>query len=241
MNDHLETNASWRRLLTALAVVMPLWAVALTIVAGEIIPPVLIFAVLFVGAAVLLRRLPNRAGPITFLVVSVLLIALNAPFILGDLSHPESALGFILTVIPTITGLLGIVASIGALRAWPSPKATLAWRVAAGLFAVLVVVGVVAALGLEDDTAVAGDLHIAAEEIEFAPNDLTAPVGTVGFFIDNDDPIRHTFSIEDEGIEIELPAGTARRVEVDLAAGTYTFVCTVPGHEDMEGTLTVSG
>jgi len=31
----------------------------------------------------------------------------------------------------------------------------------------------------------------------------------------------------------------SRRVNLDLAPGTYTFVCTVPGHESMVGTLVV--
>ena len=45
------------------------------------------------------------------------------------------------------------------------------------------------------------------------------------------------------------PAGTLthkrfnmdRRVEISAPAGTYTFVCNVPGHDDMVGTLIIEG
>lgn len=57
--------------------------------------------------------------------------------------------------------------------------------------------------------------------------------------MDNRDPIRHTFAIEALNIEVELPANTARRVDVSAAPGTYEFKCTVPGHENMKGTLTL--
>ena len=54
-----------------------------------------------------------------------------------------------------------------------------------------------------------GDLRIIAEDVEFAPVSLNGS-GTVGVFIENKDPIRHTFAIEALDLEVELPAGTDR-------------------------------
>lgn len=62
---------------------------------------------------------------------------------------------------------------------------------------------------------------------------------SVGVFVDNKDPIRHTFAIEALDIEVELPANTARRVEINAPPGAYDFLCTVPGHDQMKGTITL--
>jgi hypothetical protein len=64
-------------------------------------------------------------------------------------------------------------------------------------------------------------------------------VGEVSLFIENRDRIRHTFVIEAQDVKQELPAARDRRLHLDLAAGEYTFICDVPGHERMEGTLVV--
>ncbi|HKJ55959.1 MAG TPA: cupredoxin domain-containing protein, partial [Nitriliruptoraceae bacterium] len=59
--------------------------------------------------------------------------------------------------------------------------------------------------------------------------------------VDNRDPFHHTFAIEELGIEVDLPANTARDVPLDGASpGVYTFVCTVVGHETMTGTIEVT-
>jgi len=63
----------------------------------------------------------------------------------------------------------------------------------------------------------------------------------VGTLVENRDPVRHTFTIEQLGIDVELPAGTNRRVEFTALAGTYAFHCTVPGHESMTGMVVVRG
>ncbi|MDP3892525.1 cupredoxin domain-containing protein [Nocardioides sp.] len=70
---------------------------------------------------------------------------------------------------------------------------------------------------------------------------MTASSGTVGTLVENRDPVRHTFTIEQLGIDVELPAGTNRRVEFTALAGTYAFHCTVPGHESMTGMIVVRG
>ena len=101
---------------------------------------------------------------------------------------------------------------------------------------------VVATLGLSfatsSDTAEAGDVTVVAEGAEF-PETLEIAAGGAGIFLENKDLLRHTFVIEDQDVKVEMPGGKTRRVEVDLPAGEYRFICDVPGHERMEGTLTV--
>ena len=77
-----------------------------------------------------------------------------------------------------------------------------------------------------------------AEGIEY-PKVLLASEGLIGFHVTNEDPIRHTFVIDGTNVKLEVPASKQRRVEVELAAGEYRFFCDVPGHERMEGILTI--
>ena len=63
-----------------------------------------------------------------------------------------------------------------------------------------------------------------------------------GLWVDNRDFAHHAFAVPDLGIDIQLPASKARRVDLgDVKAGEYEFVCSVPGHESMTGTLIVTG
>ena len=71
--------------------------------------------------------------------------------------------------------------------------------------------------------------------------DIAVPSGTIGVWVDNRDGIHHTFTIEDLGVDLEIPALKAKRVQFDAPPGTYEIICTVPGHESMTGALTVGG
>jgi len=100
-------------------------------------------------------------------------------------------------------------------------------------------VSMVAAANTTSDVALEGDVIIVAEDVLFTERAEVA-TGDGALFIDNRDPGRHTFTIEALGIDVELPAGTARRVVLgSVAPGTYEYVCTIIGHEKMTGTLIV--
>ena len=203
-------------------------------------PFFLIFIVVVFAAGYVGRRFPRRAGPITVIVVSTLLVLLNLPFIVEDLSHPESVIGFMSSVIPLTLVILGVVAGIAVLRSASGERAPTAFYTAVGVIVLGLVVGVVAAAGLEDDTPAPGDVRLVAESVEFSLDSIPGSGESVGVFIENKDPFRHTFTIKDLDIDVELPANTARRVEITAPAGTYEFICAVPGHEEkMSGTLTI--
>jgi plastocyanin len=72
----------------------------------------------------------------------------------------------------------------------------------------------------------------------------TAPAGKVTIESKNDAPIPHDIALEGNGVNDKGPVvqgGGTSKFAADLKPGTYTFYCSVPGHEagGMKGTLTV--
>jgi plastocyanin len=95
-------------------------------------------------------------------------------------------------------------------------------------------------------TGPGGTLQLAADptELKFDKTELTSKPGKVTIDFDNPAALEHNVAIEEEGVELatsELIAEGKTTVTADLAPGTYTFLCTVPGHAEagMEGTLVV--
>ena len=91
-----------------------------------------------------------------------------------------------------------------------------------------------------------GTLKLAADPsaIAFDTTTLSANAGKVTIDFDNPSPLEHNVAIEKDGKELAVSDTIAQgktSVSADLKPGTYTFLCTVPGHAEagMEGTLTV--
>jgi plastocyanin len=91
-----------------------------------------------------------------------------------------------------------------------------------------------------------GTLELAADAsaIAYDTTELTSKPGKVTIDFENPAPIEHDVAIEQNGEEIavsELVTEGSTSVTANLAPGTYTFFCTVPGHREagMEGTLVV--
>ncbi len=92
-----------------------------------------------------------------------------------------------------------------------------------------------------------GMLQIAADptNIAYDKTSLASKPGKVTIDLNNPSAISHDIAIENSaGEEIagsELVAEGETEVSAELAPGTYTFYCTVPGHREagMEGPLTV--
>jgi plastocyanin len=81
-------------------------------------------------------------------------------------------------------------------------------------------------------------------DLAFDATELEAKAGKVTIDFTNPSPIPHNVVIEEDGKELagfEPIAEGEEAVSADLKPGTYTFLCTVPGHAEagMEGTLTV--
>lgn len=76
---------------------------------------------------------------------------------------------------------------------------------------------------------------------------VTTADGSVTIYVENRSSIAHNFHVRDEaGTDLTdvvnlSSKGANGTVTVDLAPGTYKFVCTIPGHESlMNSTLTVT-
>jgi plastocyanin len=91
-----------------------------------------------------------------------------------------------------------------------------------------------------------GTLKLAADPtaIAFDTTKLSSKPGKVTIEFTNPAPLEHDVAIEEDGKQIAVSQRITEgktSVSVDLAPGTYTFLCTVPGHAEagMEGTLVV--
>jgi plastocyanin len=91
-------------------------------------------------------------------------------------------------------------------------------------------------------------LELSAEPtglLAFDKTTLDARAGKVTIRFTNPSSVPHNVAIEGNGVDVvsdTVQDGETTSVTADLPAGTYTFLCDVPGHEEagMKGTLTVS-
>jgi plastocyanin len=87
-------------------------------------------------------------------------------------------------------------------------------------------------------------LNVVAKEFAFTFSPAQAHAGPITFAVANDGAAVHDFRIEGNGVDertTRLEAGQRDSFTVDLQPGTYRYVCTVGGHDQlgMQGTLTV--
>lgn len=111
--------------------------------------------------------------------------------------------------------------------------------------------GATAGTAGEGATARAGaatpGLEIAADAngaLAFDAAKLEAAAGTVSITMANPSPLPHNIAVKGNGVDVKGPVvltGGTSTVSADLKPGTYTFYCSVPGHEagGMKGTLVV--
>jgi plastocyanin len=234
-----EAPLTWKKLLIWSSLVA-IVVTALVNVVVEPIPPLLVFMALWAGGLLWLRR--STKGPaILLLVVFVLHLALGAPFALPALMLPASGGDFTTTLATSLASLAAIAAAIALLRRKdvPSGDAPRSLAVVLGaLFLVGAAFSVKATLDYEDATAQEGDLQLAAENIDFTEGSLEASPGEVSVFVDNKDATLHTFTIDELGVDLDLPASSAARVSFSAEPGTYEFYCE-PHKDVMQGTLTI--
>lgn len=241
MTTSAPVGPAWRRVAAIVAVAIAAWVILVTLATGEIIPPVVIIAAAFIVAWGFTRWRPNRITFGVFGGIGLATVLTNVPFVLEDLSHPESAFGFSTTLLTLLASILAVLVGITAWRSLSERTASRATVAAGAILVVGIAVSTILALGLEDDPAEAGDIPLSADAAEWVPESLNATAGTVAVYVENLDPIRHTFAIDALDLEVELPASTGRRIEFTAPAGSYEFFCTVPGHENMVGTIEVGG
>ena len=85
------------------------------------------------------------------------------------------------------------------------------------------------------------DVHLVTENMSFSQADLKANAGLIVVELENHDLFWHTFTIPELNVDLKVPMQATQQVALEAPAGTYTFHCTIPGHDmlGMTGTLTV--
>lgn len=97
-------------------------------------------------------------------------------------------------------------------------------------------------------SATTGAIEISADpdsQLRFDVSELTAAAGAVTISMANPSTLPHNVAVKGNGVDVKgeiVGTGETSTVTAELEAGTYTFYCSVPGHEQggMTGTLTVT-
>jgi uncharacterized cupredoxin-like copper-binding protein len=218
----------------------------------------LVFAALFgaLGAAGLLwagaRRRVGFWISLPLLAIGVLL--LNAPFILGPLTHPDDTKSFFIAILLVGASAAMIVGGFAA--AGDAGRGTSTWSRTgrAGFIAVAVVgamVGAVTTSALAGVSGGSGRLTAAptvtgsvrAVKTTFTAANVSIRTNDVlGLFVVNEDGVGHQFDIDSLGIHASLPANATIVVAIrPTGPGAITYYCAIPGHREagMVGTISV--
>jgi uncharacterized cupredoxin-like copper-binding protein len=106
----------------------------------------------------------------------------------------------------------------------------------------LVAVALVAALAIAAvPIALAASVGVTGKEFKFALTTKTVRHGSVTFKFTNKGRLKHDFKIAGKKTKLVSP-GKSASLTVTLKRGTYSFICTVPGHAQagMKGKLKVT-
>jgi plastocyanin len=235
-----STTGEWLRLARGGAIVMAVWSIALQGFAQSLIPPVAVIGLVFLGFVPFLKGERRTLG-LVVVVFGVLAVAGNLEIILDELRNPESAPAFVLNLLSLVGVSLAVVGGLSAFLRRPAHPVRTVAVAAAGVFVAGSVASFAIAAGTPSETPLPGDVQVTAHQVMWAPETIALDASDGGLWIDNQDGIRHTFTIPQLGIDVEVPALKARRVDLDAPPGEYQIICTVPGHESMTGTLTIEG
>lgn len=111
---------------------------------------------------------------------------------------------------------------------------------------VLLVLIVVLAVGLFSSRRLqaaprATALTLATENLAYSKTLLVSPSNLVTLRLENRDLFWHTFTIDALNVDLKVPMRATGQIQFNAPSGTYTFHCTIPGHEllGMRGTLVV--
>jgi plastocyanin len=206
----------------------------------------LVIGALLLGANLLLRWRSGLVGTIAAALVGADIAFWLTPALISNLANDEGLHGVVVPAVLAVASLVLVTATVGALlgrRRTPAATSGSGPLLVAG--AGLAMVGLATVVGFFGDNAGPqdGDVQVDLQDTAFVPEDLEVPAGTTGFYVSNDDLFWHTFTIEGTDVDVRLASRSNRRIEVDLAPGTYQIVCRIPGHESigMTGTLEVGG
>jgi plastocyanin len=105
----------------------------------------------------------------------------------------------------------------------------------------VVVLAVAAGAALSASSLGATSVAVSGKEFKFTLSKRTVAPGSVTFRFTNRGRVKHDFKIAGKKTPL-LTRGKSATLRVTLRAGSYRYLCTVPGHSaaGMKGTLRVS-
>jgi plastocyanin len=220
-----------------LTVVLVLFAVQ--VLAGHLIPPLMIFGLIYLALGLAIGRRRSRWLLVVIILLTLVHLGGSIPFIVTNLAHPESPASFIFEAVSGLAVLTVLLGAILGLRSSHPPRSRRPVALGAGGLAVVaIVVSLVAASGVDSDAQQPGDVPVEAIYSTFPPH-VEVPAGDAVLWIDNQDPFHHTLVVDGTDLRIDLPGSTSVRMPIGLEPGTYRYFCDVPGHETMAGELDV--
>ncbi len=106
-----------------------------------------------------------------------------------------------------------------------------------------------AATSASESAEPAGDaIEVSVLDFMLEPSSVEVTGSTVTFNVTNDGPTPHNFTVRDAGGDVllateDLSVDGTETISGELEPGEYTIFCSLPGHESlgMTGTLTVTG
>ena len=164
---------------------------------------------------------------------------------LANVVHGEEFIRLVLPALLAAISGAGLVAAVAGLVWRKDPEAGRRAARYVGLgavafFVLAVATGFVAGRGASRIDPPAS-LVLRTENMAFTTTELVADAGQVTVVVDNQDLWWHTFTIDELGVNLNVPSSGKRQVTFTAKPGTYTFYCAIPGHKDMgmHGTLVV--
>lgn len=237
-----RTGFGWRRLQIAAAYGVVASLALPMLIQRRVEVFLLAMAAPFIIGLLLMRR-SSRAGAVWLGVVSLAVLLSSAPFLADALAHPESLSDFLPLFIFGVTTMVGVVATIPSFRLGAgsdlrSPAARWTGAVAVASIFVGIVASVVSFSGVESVPAQPGDIRLVAHDLRFSPAQIDADAGRISVFVSNRDSTRHTFTVDELGVNLSIPPNTTQRVSFIADPGTYRFYCH-PHAPAMDGRLVV--
>lgn len=201
----------------------------------------ILMAPLLMGLVLL--RFARKVGIIWLGVVSLVLLVMNAGFIPGALMHPESPADFVPISMLTVAALTAVISTIPAFRTARGRESDSRFpKLAAGVAVVLVAAAVAGSFAAKEmvtsDAPGTGSIAITQENFAFGPDTITAKAGEVSLYVTNNDSARHTFTVDELGVDVSIAPGQSRLIRFDAEAGSYRFYCK-PHDPGMDGDLVV--
>jgi hypothetical protein len=167
----------------------------------------------------------------------------------SHLGHDDPAASVVLSLLLVVAAVAGFAALVvwlaetdhdhGAARPTrrPRPPVGAAFGLAWGLAAVTVIAIAPSMTGTPKGGE--GRVVISIKNSRFSTGHLESRPGWVTLVVANPDLFWHTFTVPDLQIDVTVPVGSVREAAAKLPVGEWQYVCRVPGHSRMLGTLVV--